>query len=192
MLAKLNSFNYALTLERDIFLLVSQPTYRRHLSILKRRESIHQKERNTLTKCHSALIKVHSAAGHKRMFNKGKHFCMKLHIFCGSLKYLAVKKYRANLPLLVMTFNFLKRFHMALAFKPTASDMPSQPECFTSRQSQARCGLQMFSFFGKCSSRHVRWSDGGRALDSARSWIFYMFHVWDHFNFGVRGINISK
>lgn len=78
MLAKLNGFNYALTLERDIFLLVSQPTYRRHLSILKRGELIHQKERNTLTKCHSALIKVHSAPKLQHMFNKGKHFCMKL------------------------------------------------------------------------------------------------------------------
>lgn len=81
MLAKLNAFNYALTQERDIFLLVSQPTYRRHLSILKRRESIHPKERNTLTKCHSVLIKVHSAPKLQHMSNKRKHFldCIKLH-----------------------------------------------------------------------------------------------------------------
>lgn len=143
MLAKLNGFNYTQTLERDIFLLVSQPTYRRHLSILKRGESIHQKERNTLTKCHSALIKVHSTAKLQHMFNKGKHFYMKLNFFsvffCGSLKYLAVKKYWANLlPLLVMTFNFLKRFHMVLAFEPTASDMQSWSECFASRPSRAR------------------------------------------------------
>lgn len=162
MMAKSNGFNYALTLERDIFLLVSQPTYRRHLSILKRGESMHQKERNTLTKCHSVLIKVHSAPKLQHMFDKRKTLLYETSpFFGGSLKYLAVKKYRAKLhPSLVMTFNFLKRFHMVLAFKPTASDMRSQPECFTSRQSRARwdkCGLQMFSlFFGECSRRHAR------------------------------------
>lgn len=62
-----------------------------------------------------------------------------------------MKKYWAILlPLLVMTFHFLKRFHMVLAFEPAASDtLPRPGRLNVGRQSRAR-SLQTNAAF-RCS-----------------------------------------
>lgn len=178
MLAELNGFNYSPTLERDIYLLVSQPTYRRHLSILKRGESIHQKERNTLTKCHSALIKVHSAPKLQHMFNKGKHFSTKLHFFSFFLFFLweselvGCEKVLGNpSPIISHDISFLKKVPHGSCLRARCqwhADSAWTSERWPSKSSKIapdKCGLQMFPLFGKYGRRHARWRDGGMEAD---------------------------